>query len=128
MVEPRISLVILAVEDRSLATTFYREAFGWPLAVDTAAYAEFALPGGVRLGIYDRRGFGKNIGQQPRPTGGVTCTELYLYVDDIDAASVRVVRAGGRRLDPSRARDWGDVVAYFSDPDGNVVALARPLS
>jgi hypothetical protein len=31
-------------------------------------------------------------------------------------------------LDPLRRRDWGDEVAYFADPDGNVVALARPLS
>jgi len=128
MTEARLSLVILAVEDRMLSLTFYREAFGWPLAEDAPAYAELAVPNGMRLGIYDRRGFGKNIGQQPRPTGGVTCTELYLYVDDIDVASDRVMRAGARRLDASRARAWGDVVAYFSDPDGNVIALARPLS
>lgn len=128
MAELRLSLVILAVEDRTLSLTFYREAFGWPLAVDTSTYAELALPGGMRLGIYDRRGFGKNIGQQPRPNGGVTCTELYFYVDDIDDASDRVRRAGARLLDQCRARDWGDEVAYFSDPDGNIIALARALS
>lgn len=55
MVEPILSLVILAVEDRMLSVTFYREAFGWSLAVDTPTYAELALPNGMRLGIYDTR-------------------------------------------------------------------------
>lgn len=128
MPEPTLSLVILAVEDRTLSLTFYREAFGWTLEIDAPAYAQLALPGGMHLGIYDRRGFGKNIGQQPRPTGGVTCTELYLQVDDIERAGDRVLRAGGRLLDSCRARDWGDAVAYFADPDGNILALARPLS
>jgi predicted enzyme related to lactoylglutathione lyase len=125
---PRLSLVILAVEDRTLSLAFYREAFGWSLEVDAPAYAELALPDGMRLGIYDRRGFGRNFGHQPRPSGAVTGTELYLYVDDIERAGDRVMRAGGRRLDQCRPRDWGDEVAYYSDPDGNVLALARRLS
>ena len=128
MTEPRLALVILAVEDRALSVTFYRDAFGWQLAVDTPAYTELALPAGLRLGIYDRRHFGKNFGHEPRPTGAVTGTELYVYVEDVEAASSRVVRAGGRLLDACQARDWGDLVAYLSDPDGNVIALARPLS
>lgn len=128
MPEPRLSLVILAVEDRTVSLTFYREAFGWSVQVDAPTYAELVLPGGMRLGIYDRRGFGKNFGHQPRPTGGVTCTELYVHVDDIERAGDRVMRAGGRLLDQCRSRDWGDEVAYYSDPDGNILALARPLS
>jgi lactoylglutathione lyase len=128
MPEPRLALLILAVEDCKLALTFYREAFGWPLAVDTTVYAELELPAGMRLGIYDRRHFGNNFGQQPRPLGVVTGTELYLYVDDIEAASDRALRAGARLLDASQVRAWGDLVAYVSDPDGNVIALARPLS
>ena len=26
-----------------------------------------------------------------------------------------------------RERDWGEEVAYFADPDGHVIAVARPL-
>jgi predicted enzyme related to lactoylglutathione lyase len=126
--EPRLSLVIIAVEDRGLSLAFYREAFGWQLVVDTPSYAELALPGAMRLGIYDRRGYAKNIGHEPRPTGAVTSTELYVQVEDLDAAGARLLRAGARLLDPCRERDWGDAVAYYSDPDGNVIALARSLS
>src|SRR5215210_3249158 len=113
MSEARLALVILAVEDRALSLAFYREAFGWSLEVDAPTYAELALPGGMRLGLYDRRGFGKNFGHEPRPTGGITCTELYLHVDDIERVSDRILHAGGRLLDQRRARDWGDEVAYL---------------
>jgi predicted enzyme related to lactoylglutathione lyase len=123
--DPRLSLVIIAVDDRARSVAFYQLAFGWPLAVDAPTYAELALPAGMRLGIYDRQGFGKNIGEVPRPAHGVTGTELYLHVDDLDAANARVLRAGARVLDPARPRDWGETVAYFADPDGNVIALAR---
>ena len=28
---------------------------------------------------------------------------------------------------PAAPRDWGDEAAYFADPDGNVLVVARPL-
>jgi uncharacterized glyoxalase superfamily protein PhnB len=40
----------------------------------------------------------------------------------------RLARAGARLLAAPAERDWGDIVAYMSDPDGNIIALARPLS
>src|SRR5689334_23198763 len=69
---PRLSLVILAVDDRTTSVGFYREAFGGTVVVDTPTDAELEIPGGMRLGIYDRRSFGANFGQTPRPSGGVT--------------------------------------------------------
>jgi predicted enzyme related to lactoylglutathione lyase len=45
---------------------------------------------------------------------------------DLAAAVERVRRAGGRALSPASARPWGEDVAYFADPDGNVIALAAP--
>lgn len=130
MREARLTLVIFAVRDLPRAASFYIDAFGWPRHVDTPIYVELALPAGMRLGLYDREGFAKNVGQalRPAPEGLISASEIYLSVSDLDAAIEDVTRAGGRVLDPLRKRDWGDEVAYFADPDGNVVALARPLS
>jgi uncharacterized glyoxalase superfamily protein PhnB len=50
---------------------------------------------------------------------------LYLYPDDLEAAIDRLVAAGARPLSSIALRDWGDEVAYFADPDGTVIALAR---
>lgn len=123
-------LTILAVEDLDRAKRFYREAFDWTRTVDVPVYAEFTLPGGMRLGLYEREGFGRNTNQVPAriPAGAIGPTELYFHVDDLPGAIARMRRAGARELSPLAARDWGDEAAYFADPDGNVVVLARPIT
>lgn len=123
-----LGLVIFAVDDVETAATFYRDAFAWEPTVNTPAYVELALPAGIRFGLYDRRGFAKNVGEQPLPSAGIGSAELYIYVDNLDEACSRLRRAGARELSAAAARDWGDVVAYFADPDRNVIALARPIS
>ena len=122
-------LTILAVEDLARAATFYEAAFGWERLVDVPVYVELAVPGGMRLGLYLRDGFGHNTGRLPArtPAGEISATELYFWADDLDAAIERVSRAGARVLSARAPRDWGDEAAYFADPDGNVIVLARPL-
>jgi predicted enzyme related to lactoylglutathione lyase len=126
----RLALVILAVRDFDQAVRFYRAAFGWEQPVAAPAYAEFLLPGGMRLGIYAREGFGRNTGQVPHavPAGELAPTELYLYADDPAAALARAQAAGARLLSPLSSRDWGDEAGYLADPEGNVLVLARPLT
>lgn len=121
-------LTILAVENLNASAAFYAAAFGWTATVETPVYVEFALPGGQRFGVYERHGFGRNVGQVPVKVGAgeLAPTELYLVVDDPVAAIARVQSAGARELSPWAARPWGDEVAYFADPSGNVLALARP--
>lgn len=120
-------LTILAVSDLARAVRFYDAAFGWTKEVDTPVYIELALPGGMRLGLYERHGFGRNTGQVPAlvAEGELRPTELYLHCDDVVHAIERVRTAGGRELSALAARDWGEEVAYFADPEGNVLALAR---
>ena len=129
MTAARHVLTIIAVADLARARRFYADAFGWLLQVDAPSYAEFALPGGTRFGVYERRGFARNTGQLPveTPAGALSPTELYFHVEDLIGAIDRVRRAGGRCLSELSAREWGDEAAYFADPDGNVLVLARPL-
>jgi predicted enzyme related to lactoylglutathione lyase len=124
----RLALVILAVENLGRSLAFYRRAFPWPQTVEVSSYAEFSLPGGLRLGLYERRGFGLNTGQVPHPipVGGLAPAELYLYPADLEATMEAVSAAGGRLLSELKLRGWGEEAVYYSDPDGHVVALARP--
>jgi len=126
--EVRHALTILAVTDLQSCAAFYRAGFGWMQVVDTPVYVELALPGGQRLGLYERNGFGHNTGQVPAqiPSGELAPTELYFYADDLDEAISRLTGAGARELSPLALRDWGDEAAYFADPEGNVLVLARP--
>lgn len=120
-------LTILAVEDLPRSVAFYRRAFGWPQVVDVPVYAEFELPGGQRIGLYERTSFGHNTGQVPArvAAGALAPTELYFHADDLEAALARLRDAGARVLSALAPRDWGDDAAYFADPDGNVLVIAR---
>jgi steroid delta-isomerase-like uncharacterized protein len=126
----RHALTILAVDDLPRAIAFYEAAFGWPRIVNAPVYAEFSLPEGMRFGLYERVGFGRNTGQVPArlAPAEIVGTELYFYVDDVHEAVLRLLAAGARRLSDLAPRDWGDEAAYFADPAGNVIAVARPLA
>jgi len=123
------ALTIVAVDDLRRSVAFYAAAFDWPQVVDAPVYAEFSLPEGMRLGLYQREGFGRNTGQVPAQiaSGELAPTELYFYPEDLDEAIRRLEAAGARTLSDRAARDWGDEAAYFADPDGTVLVLARPL-
>lgn len=120
-------LLILAVEDVARAKAFYVAAFGWTIEADVPVYVEMAAPGGLRIGIYERRSFGLNTGRVPIaiPPGEFGPAEVYLRVDDLAEACGRLERAGARLLSAAAPRVWGETVAYYADPDGHVLALAR---
>jgi predicted enzyme related to lactoylglutathione lyase len=123
-------LTILAVRDLARSVAFYRAAFGWPTRVEAPVYVEFDLGDGRGLGLYDREGYAKNTGRMPVEVreGEITGTEIYLHVDHVEDAVRRLTDAGARLLSPAAPRDWGDVAAYFADPDGNVIAVARRIT
>jgi predicted enzyme related to lactoylglutathione lyase len=122
-------LIILAVRDLARAVKFYGDAFGWTQTVDVPVYVEFVLPGTMRLGLYQREAFSRNTGQMPIAlmAGKLAGTELYLDPDDLPGTVARLEHLGARKLSALARRDWGDEVVYFADPDGNVLALARPM-
>jgi predicted enzyme related to lactoylglutathione lyase len=122
-------LTILAVADVARAAAFYETVFGWRRHVDLPVYVEFDVPGGPRVSVYLRGAFAQNTGCAPAPrtAGATTSTELYFLVDDVAAAVARALAAGAEPLSPAAPRPWGDEAAYVADPDGNVIAFARPL-
>jgi catechol 2,3-dioxygenase-like lactoylglutathione lyase family enzyme len=125
--ETKLVLIILAVSDLPRAVEFYQRAFGWPVRVQVPVYVELEMPGGQRLGLYHHEGFGRNTGRPAAlaPAGRTTGTELYFYAPDVPAALARLEAAGATVLSPLQLRPWSDEAAYFADPDGNVVVIAR---
>jgi len=123
----RLEIVILAVDDLARAVEFYRRAFDWPALVSAPVYVELDA-GSVRVGLYDRAGFSRNIGgvaSTAGTAGASTRTELYIRVDDLHSAIDCLDAAGASCVSAAQIRPWGDEAAYFLDPDGNVIAVAR---
>ena len=126
---PELQMVILAVEDLQKVAAFYESAFGWPRRIDEKMLVEFELPGGRGLALYHNKGFAHNTGRMPpRFEGyGTTGTELYFRCAALDERIDRIKSAGGRVLAEKAPRPWGDMAAYFADPEGNVLAVGRKL-
>lgn len=125
----RLAIVIFAVESLEHSLAFYQRAFGWSKSVDTPVYVELEVGASLTLGLYDRNGFGRNVGQAPSPAiaGEVSRTELYFQVESLADAIRSLEQAGARCLSPRQVRAWGDEAAYFADPDGNVLVVATRI-
>ena len=122
-------LTILFVDDLPEAVRFYDEAFGWEKKADFPIYVSYDTGRGLGISLYDREACAMNLGRTPTltPRGEISGTELYIQCADLEDAIQKVESAGGRLVSPLRERNWGDEVAYYADPAGNVLALARPL-
>ena len=126
---PRHILTILAVADLEKSSEFYRQAFGWKNPVKAPVYTEFELPGGQKLGLYQRENFAHNTNKMPESVakGSITSTEIYLHVEDLKEAIKKIEAAGAIKLSELADRDWGDKAAYYADLDGNVLVIAKPI-
>ncbi|MDP2314037.1 MAG: VOC family protein [Pseudomonadota bacterium] len=77
------------------------------------------------IGLDAREGYARNVGATPAHAEGITATELYFRVPDLEASCAKLEHAGAQRLSAASLRPWGETAAYYADPDGNVVAVAR---
>ena len=128
---PQTVSFILYVRDQAAACRFYRAVLGADPTLDVPGMTEFTLAPRVVLGLMPEAGIATLLGEAaPRPaTGnGIPRAEVYLRVDDPGAAHRRALEAGARELSPLEPRGWGDEAAYALDPDGHVIAFARPLA
>jgi lactoylglutathione lyase len=121
--------LVLAVAAVDRAYEFYREVFGWESHLEwPGEYTELVVTEDDRLGLYRRDGYAVTAGAEPADLNGrVSPAYLYVRVDDLDETIARLRKAGARPLSPRSERTWGEEAAYFADPDGNVVAVARKL-
>jgi catechol 2,3-dioxygenase-like lactoylglutathione lyase family enzyme len=121
--------LVIAVADVERAYEFYRAVFGWTSHLEwPGEYTELVVSDEDRLGLYRRDGWAVTAGAEPADLNGrVSPAYLYVRVDDLDETISRLRQAGARPLSGRSERSWGEEAAYFADPDGNVVAVARKL-
>jgi catechol 2,3-dioxygenase-like lactoylglutathione lyase family enzyme len=121
------SLVIWYVSDPAEARRFYRALLLVEPTLDAPGMTEFALPGGLQLGLMPEAGIRRllpELAQCAPHSAGAARAELYLRVEDPQAWLERALAAGARLLDPVAARDWGERAGYVLDPWGHVLAFA----
>jgi heme-degrading monooxygenase HmoA len=81
---------------------------------------------GAWLTLYARTSLQRDMGRS-LPTGSGS-VQLAINLDsreEVDAALVDIVAAGGVVVTPARALDWGGYTSYVADPDGHVWEIAH---
>jgi predicted enzyme related to lactoylglutathione lyase len=114
-------------EQPERAQKFYTQAFGWQIqampelqyhmVITTEVGPDFrpTQPGAINGGMFKRE-------------GALKTPNLVIGVDEIKAAVERVKAAGGKIIqDPMKVGEMG-IVAYFQDPEGNVLGLWQNLA
>jgi catechol 2,3-dioxygenase-like lactoylglutathione lyase family enzyme len=126
-VEIQKSQIILYVRDQAASAAFYAGVLELSPALDVPGMTEFELSPGAVLGLMLETGIRRLLGERLPPFAAVggAKAELYLVVEDAQAALERALAAGGKLLSELALRDWGQRVGYCLDLDGYVLAFAE---
>lgn len=119
---------ILYVSNQKRSTDFYTAILENTPVLDVPGMTEFLLADNCKLGLMPESGISKILADKiinPASGNGIPRCELYLYTKDIDSYYQRLKFAGAKEISAIEARDWGDKVCYFSDPDGHIIAIAQ---
>ena len=117
----------LTIRDAARAIEFYKQAFGAKQRGEIAKgpdgkvmHAELQIGDSVIMIADEFPEFGA---LSPQATGGAS-TQLHIYLDNVDAAYDRAVKAGATVLMPVADQFWGDRYGQLKDPFGHKWSIA----
>lgn len=119
---------ILYVSDQKRSKDFYKHLFQMEPELDVPGMTEFHLTENVKLGLMPESGITKILSDKtlkPASGNGIPRCELYLKVYKPQEYINRGIELGAKMISELQLRDWGDTVAYISDPDGHIIAFAE---
>lgn len=120
--------IILFVQDQEQSAIFYGKLLRLKPSLHVPGMTEFTLNDSCKLGLMPNSGISKIISPilpQPATGTGIPRCELYLKVENVDAAFDHALNCGAQLISPVQERNWGDTVCYFADADGHVIAFAQ---
>jgi uncharacterized protein len=126
MMEPRISIVTLAVDDLDRAVRFYQEMGLTRHRGITDGVAFFQM-GGMILSLFPRADLAKDAGIENRPTGFAGVALAYNTRSDaeVDEVIAAAKAAGGRIVKKPERAFWGGYSGYFADTEGHLWEVAH---
>ena len=130
--QPRITVLTLAVDDLERSLDFYRDGLGLPTEgiigqqFDHGAVVFLKLDGGLILALYPSASLAEEA--QIAPTnlrlGAVAIGHNVRSRAEVDAVMSQAEAAGAVITDPARDRFWGGYGGHFHDPDGHLWEIA----
>jgi predicted enzyme related to lactoylglutathione lyase len=108
----------IAAEDPERAKDFYEKCFGWRIQPTDMDYYLFYSSGSA-----GEPGIGGGIGKRMDPTQRLTA---YIGVDSIEKYAEKIIKEGGKQLQPKMTVPGMGYMANFKDTEGNVFGLWQP--
>jgi lactoylglutathione lyase len=120
----RLDLLTLLVDDLEAAKAFYRDVLRLPVIRDAAGFVELESGGGGRLALYSRSALAELLEVDPDELAPI---DLSFATSDVDGLFVELLARGADAVASPRTMPWGHRVAFFRDPDGNLVEIFDPI-
>lgn len=128
--DPRVSLITLAVADLDAARQFY-EALGWVNVASEDGIVSFNLLS-QSLSLYPRESLARDLGMDPsdiRPSPAITLAHNVPSEADVDRIMQLAQSSGAKIVKPAVKVFWGGYSGYFTDPEGHMWEVAyNPFS
>jgi lactoylglutathione lyase len=122
---------VLPVKDLEKCIAFYRDKLGLQLKdkQDDFAYLVFGKMGGPGVGLLKMESAAKLISEaQVRPDeDAIHRTYLAVFVEDVDKEYGELEAKGVHFVKPPMTHPWGQRIAYFEDPEGNLWEISHFL-
>jgi catechol 2,3-dioxygenase-like lactoylglutathione lyase family enzyme len=115
---------VLPVRDLAKSIAFYQDKLGLVLKTkeDNFAYLIFDKMNGPGVGLLEIGSAAEQISEaQVRPKEEtIHRTYFAVFVDDVDREYEELVAKGVHFVKPPTTYPWGQRIAYFEDPEGNL--------
>ena len=126
--QPRLSILTLAVADLDRAFAFYKDGLSLPTEgiigqeFEDGAIALFKLQNGVALSLFSAGSLAKDAKAKltDNRLGAVSIGHLVATKEEVDAVVAQAEKAGATVTDRPHDRFWGGYSGYFHDPDGHL--------
>lgn len=124
--QPRISMITLAVDDLERSIRFYEQGLGLPRLESPPEVAFFPL-NGTWLGLYGREALAEDATVSAAGEGfeGFALAHNLASEAEVERAWEQALAAGATPVKRPRKVFWGGYSGYFKDPDGHLWELAH---
>lgn len=129
LIQPRITLITLGVDDLHRALLFYRDGLGFPTTWNGDRGVVFFQTNGTTLALYPYDKLAEDAGEQftrqKRPKfHGIVLAHNVRTKPEVAQVLAQAQRAGGKIEKSAQDTSWGGHSGYFSDPDGYLWEVA----
>ncbi len=118
----KLFAVCLLVKDLNESMRFYQDILGLELNSQDDGFADFKIEG-TSLAIFQKDKAVSMLPEDYMKSGGGAV--LAFQVDDVEKTCDDLKVKGVNIVEGPKTTSWGQTVAYFLDPDGNIWEVSK---